>query len=152
MHTMSEVEIYTDGSCLGNPGPGGWGAILKCKNIELEISGGQESTTNNQMEIRAAIEGLKRLKTPCNVTIYSDSAYLVSAFNKNWIDGWLMNGWVNSAKKPVANKELWLELIELTKKHRVTWVKVRGHSDNEYNNRCDRLAVKESSKYKMCRR
>lgn len=137
---MDEVIIYTDGACSGNPGPGGWGSILMYKGNEKEISGGKENTTNNVMELTAVIEGLKLLKFPCKVKLYSDSAYVVNAFTQKWIYGWLKNGWKNSNKEPVKNKELWEELYGLTKIHEVEFVKVKGHSDNEYNNRCDELA------------
>lgn len=137
---MEEVIIYTDGACSGNPGPGGWGAVLMYKDIKKEISGGKLDTTNNIMELTAVIEGLKLLKYPCIVNLYSDSAYVVNAFNQKWIYGWLKNGWKNSSKEPVKNKELWQELYELTNIHKITFIKVKGHSDNEYNNRCDELA------------
>ena len=137
---MEEVIIYTDGACSGNPGPGGWGSILMYKDNKKEISGGKENTTNNVMELTAVIEGLKLLKFPCKVKLYSDSAYVVNAFNQKWIYGWLKNGWKNSSKEPVKNKELWQELYDLTKVHEVEFIKVKGHADNEYNNRCDELA------------
>lgn len=137
---MEEVIIYTDGACSGNPGPGGWGSILMYKGNKKEISGGKEDTTNNVMELTAVIEGLKLLKFPCKVKLYSDSAYVVNAFVQKWIYGWLKNGWVNSSKEPVKNKELWQELYDLTKIHEVEFIKVKGHADNEYNNRCDELA------------
>lgn len=137
---MEEVIIYTDGACSGNPGPGGWGSILMYKNNKKEISGGKKDTTNNVMELTAVIEGLKLLKFPCKVKLYSDSAYVVNAFNEKWIYGWLKNGWKNASKEPVKNKELWQELYDLTKVHEVEFIKVKGHADNEYNNRCDELA------------
>ncbi len=137
---MEEVTIYTDGACSGNPGPGGYGAILIFGENRKEISGGKESTTNNVMELSAVIEALKLLKRPCKVQLYSDSAYVVNAFLQHWIDGWLKNNWKNSNKEEVKNKELWQELINLTKVHDVTFNKVKGHSDNELNNRCDELA------------
>ena len=133
---MDNIILYTDGACSGNPGPGGWGAVLIFNGIEKELSG----TTNNVMEITAVIEGLKALKRPCNVNIYSDSAYVVNCFEKNWINNWIKNNWVNSKKEPVKNKELWLELYDLTKIHKVTFNKVKGHSNVKYNNRCDELA------------
>lgn len=139
---MEEVVIYTDGACSGNPGPGGWGAILMYKDNKKEISGGKKDTTNNVMELTAVIEGLKLLKFSCKVKLYSDSAYVVNAFNQKWIDGWLKNGWKNASKEPVKNKELWQELYDLIQKHEVQFIKVKGHSDNEYNNRCDELARK----------
>ena len=137
---MEKVTIYTDGACSGNPGPGGWGAILMYKDIKKEISGGEKNTTNNIMELTAVIEGLKMLKFPCEVDLYSDSAYVVNAFIQKWVDNWINNNWKTSDKKDVKNKELWQELIDLTKVHNVTFHKVKGHADNEYNNRCDELA------------
>ena len=137
---MEEVTIYTDGACSGNPGPGGWGAILMYKDNKKEISGGKKDTTNNIMELTAVIEALKLLKYPCKVNLYSDSAYVVNAFLQKWIFGWQKNNWKTSDKKDVKNKELWQELIKLTKVHDVTFFKVKGHADNEYNNRCDELA------------
>lgn len=137
---MKKVIIYTDGACSGNPGPGGWGTILMYEDTKKEISGGKKDTTNNVMEITAVIEGLKLLKYPCEVEIYSDSAYVVNAFNQNWIENWKKNGWKNSKKEDVKNRELWEELEKLINIHEVTFIKVKGHSDNEYNNRCDELA------------
>ena len=137
---MEEVLIYTDGACSGNPGPGGWGSILMYGEHKKEISGGKKDTTNNVMELTAVIEALKLLKFKCKVSLYSDSAYVVNAFNQKWIYGWLKNGWKNASKEPVKNKELWQELYDLTKTHEVTFIKVKGHSDNEYNNRCDEMA------------
>ena len=137
---MENVTIYTDGACSGNPGPGGWGAILMAGSSQKEISGSKNDTTNNVMELTAVIEALKLLKRPCKVDLYSDSAYVVNAFLQNWIFGWMKNGWKNSNKEEVKNKELWQELIGLTKVHDVTFHKVKGHADNEYNNRCDELA------------
>ena len=132
-----KVEIYTDGACSGNPGPGGWGAILMIGDHKKEISGGKKDTTNNVMELTAVIEALKR---PCKVQLYSDSAYVVNAFLQDWISGWIKKNWKNSNKEEVKNKELWQELISLTKVHEVIFHKVKGHSDNEFNNRCDELA------------
>ena len=137
---MDNIILYTDGACSGNPGPGGWGAVLIFNGIEKELSGANPNTTNNVMEITAVIEGLKALKRPCNVNIYSDSAYVVNCFQKDWINNWIKNNWVNSKKEPVKNKELWLELYDLTKIHKVTFNKVKGHSNVKYNNRCDELA------------
>ncbi len=137
---MDKVIIYTDGACSGNPGPGGWGSILMMGENRKEISGGKKDTTNNVMELTAVIEALKLLKRPCKVDLYSDSAYVVNAFLQNWICGWIKNGWKNSSKEEVKNKELWQELFSLTKIHDVTFHKVKGHADNEYNNRCDELA------------
>ena len=129
---MEKVVIYTDGACSGNPGPGGWGSILMYKENKKEISGAKKDTTNNVMELTAVIEGLKLLKYPCEVELYSDSAYVVNAFVKN--------NWKTAGKDPVKNQELWQELYALTKTHKVNFNKVKGHSDNEYNNRCDELA------------
>ena len=137
---MKRVTIYTDGACSGNPGLGGWAAILMFKQIKKEISGSAENTTNNRMEITAALMGLKALKERCIVDIYTDSAYLSNTFNENWIVNWIARGWKKADKKPVENSDLWKELIELTDKHTVTWHKVKGHADNEFNNRCDKLA------------
>ena len=137
---MDKVTIYTDGACSGNPGPGGWGAILMFNDVKKEISGGAKETTNNIMEITAVIEALKHLKRPCEVEVYSDSAYVVNAFNNGWIYNWMKNNWKTAGKEPVKNKELWQELYDLTKTHKVEFIKVKGHSDNEFNNRCDELA------------
>ena len=138
---MSEkVIIYTDGACSGNPGPGGWGAILMYKGAKKEISGGMRNTTNNIMEITAVVEALKCLKVESDVEVYSDSAYTVNAFKQGWIYNWMKNGWKTANKEPVKNKELWQELYSLTKKHKVEFIKVKGHADNEFNNRCDEMA------------
>ena len=138
---MKQVTIYTDGACSGNPGPGGWGAILIYEENKKEISGAKHNTTNNIMEITAVIEALKLLKFECDVKIYSDSAYVVNAFNQGWIYNWQKNNWKTSGKEPVKNRELWEELYSLTKKHKIEFIKVKGHSDNEFNNRCDFLAT-----------
>lgn len=135
------VTIYTDGACSGNPGPGGWGALLMIGDHKKELSGFVEETTNNRMELLAAINALSALKKPCIVELHSDSSYLVNAFAQNWLEGWQKNGWVNSRKVPVENRELWEQLLELTSRHTVTFIKVKGHADNEFNNRCDQLAV-----------
>ena len=145
---MKTVKLYTDGACSGNPGVGGWGAILIYNDNIKEFSGGNPQTTNNRMELIAVIEGLKKLKAICNVEIYSDSAYVVNAINKDWIKNWEKNGWKNSNKENVANKDLWEELLNLLKKYPSTFIKVKGHSDNKYNNRCDELAVSEVNKLK----
>ena len=137
---MKKVDLYTDGACSDNPGAGGYGAILIYRGIEKEISGGEPSTTNNRMEIFAVIAGLRCLKESCDVTIYSDSAYTVNAFNEGWIQGWKTNGWKKADGKPVLNADLWLELLSLMEPHEIRFVKVKGHADNEYNNRCDALA------------
>ena len=144
---MEEITIYTDGACSGNPGPGGWGAILMLNENKKEISGGANPTTNNIMELTAVIEALKLLKRPCKVNIYSDSAYVVNAFVQKWIYGWIKKNWKTASNEPVKNKELWQELYNLTKIHEVTFNKVKGHADNKFNNRCDELARMESSKF-----
>ena len=135
-----EITVYTDGACSGNPGPGGWGAILQYNSHIKEIYGGEEETTNNRMELTAAIRALETLKEPCKVDLYTDSAYLCRAFTENWIVNWQRNGWKTSQKQPVENQDLWQELIRLSSIHDVDWHKVKGHSDNENNNRCDALA------------
>lgn len=140
---MQKVIIYTDGACSGNPGPGGWGAILMYNDVKKEISGGEKNTTNNKMELMAAISALNMLKMPCEVELYSDSAYLINCFQNNWLDGWKKKGWINSKKEKVKNIELWKELDRLSQIHKIKWIKVKGHADNEFNNRCDELARKE---------
>ena len=140
---MKKITIYTDGACSGNPGPGGWGAILMYKESTKELSGFEPETTNNRMELTAAIRALDALKEPCVVTLYTDSAYLCRAFNERWLYNWMRNGWLTSSKKPVENRPLWEALLCHTKTHKITWVKVKGHSDNQYNNRCDQLATGE---------
>jgi ribonuclease HI len=140
------VEIYTDGACSGNPGPGGWAAILVARGVEKVISGSEGSTTNNRMELMAAIQALRQLKRPCKINLYSDSAYLVSAFTQGWLANWQRNGWRNAAKDPVSNMDLWQELLQVSGKHQISWIKVRGHADHDYNNRCDQLAVAEIRK------
>lgn len=141
MADKSLVEIYTDGACSGNPGNGGWAAVLLFKGKEKEIYGFEQLTTNNRMELMAAIEALKVLKYPCQVRLYSDSAYLVNAFNNGWLTKWQRNGWLNSRKDSVENRDLWEKLLELSSIHDIIWIKVKGHADNKYNNRCDELAV-----------
>ncbi len=143
---MKKVTIYTDGACSGNPGPGGWGAVLEYQGVEKEISGYASLTTNNRMELTAALEALRLLKEPCEVALYSDSAYLVNGFLQNWVANWQKNGWKNSKKEPVINDDLWKALIEQAKRHTIEWHKVKGHSDNEKNNRCDEMAVAEIKK------
>lgn len=145
---MKEVTIYTDGACSGNPGPGGWGAVLMYGEHRKEISGGDAHTTNNRMELTGPIEALELLKQPCKVRLYSDSAYLVNAFNQHWIANWQRNGWRTSQKKPVENKELWQRLLELCRIHEVEFIKVKGHADNAENNRCDELARAAIAKYR----
>ena len=137
---MQKVIIYTDGACSGNPGPGGWGAILMAGENKKEISGGKKDTTNNVMELTAALEALKLLKYPCEVDLYSDSAYLVNGFDKGWIYNWNKNNWKTSNKEPEKNKEIWEAIYKMTQTHKIKFIKVKGHSDNEFNNRCDELA------------
>jgi len=140
---MRKITIYTDGACSGNPGPGGWGAVLIYKDNIKEFYGGEKQTTNQRMEIKAVIEALKALKVKdWEVTVFSDSAYVVNAFNQNWIDNWQKNGWKNSKKEPVANQDLWKELMEVVPKNRIVLKKVKGHSGDKYNDLCDHLARK----------
>ena len=140
MGEKKSVTLYTDGACSGNPGAGGWGAVLLFGEHKKEISGGEKETTNNRMEISAVIEGLRQLKFPCKVDVYSDSAYTVNAFTEGWIYGWEKGGWKKADGKRVLNDDLWKALLSLTRVHEVTFHKVKGHSDNELNNRCDELA------------
>lgn len=140
---MDEVIIYTDGACSGNPGKGGWGAILMYGDVKKEISGFAKETTNNQMELTAPIEALKLLKRPCKVKLYSDSAYLINTFGKGWLKNWKKNGWKTADHKDVKNKDLWIQIDEFNQMHDIEWIKVKGHADNEFNNRCDELAVAE---------
>ena len=138
---MKKVTIYTDGACSGNPGPGGWGAVLIYNGNEKELSGAERETTNNRMELFAAISALRALKEPCEVELYSDSAYLCNAINEQWLFDWKQKNWRNASKKDVKNVDLWEELITLMGLHRITFIKVKGHADNAYNNRCDKLAT-----------
>ena len=146
MSKKPEVIVYTDGACSGNPGPGGWGAILIWNGKEKELSGGDPQTTNNRMEMQAVIEALKALNKPCVVKIHSDSALIINAFTQGWIDSWLKRGWRKADKKPVENKELWQDMLEAMQPHDVKWIKVKGHSGIELNERVDQLAVAESKK------
>ena len=136
---MKHVEIFTDGACKGNPGPGGWGAILRMGEHEKELSGGDPATTNNRMELMGAIQALQALKQPCRVTLHTDSKYVIDGITK-WIFGWQRNGWKNAAKKPVANADLWQELIAAARAHQLEWVWVKGHDGHPENERADRLA------------
>ena len=145
---MKTVTIYTDGACSGNPGPGGWGAILMYGPHKREISGGQANTTNNRMELTAVISALEFLKEPCQVELWSDSKYVIDALEKGWAKGWRARGWVKSDKKPALNPDLWERLLDLCDTHTVRTHWVKGHAENEFNNRCDELAVAESQKYK----
>lgn len=138
---MKKVELYTDGACRGNPGRGGWGAILVYGGREKELSGGEAITTNNRMELTAAIEGLKALKEPCKVTLTSDSKYLIDAINQGWLDSWKARNWKKADKSPVLNVELWKELDSLLIMHEVEFVWVHGHTGHPYNERCDTLAT-----------
>ena len=144
---MKQVTLYTDGACSGNPGPGGWAAILKYGEYERELSGGEAQTTNNRMELLGVIHGLQALKEPCEVELWSDSRYVVDALEKGWARAWRSNGWRRADKKPALNQDLWETLLALTETHRVRCHWVRGHAENEYNNRCDALAVREREKY-----
>ena len=143
-----QVVLYTDGACSGNPGLGGYGGILIYGEYEREYSAAVENTTNNRMEVTAVIEGLKRLKYPCKVEVYSDSAYTVNAFENGWIHSWKNSGWKKADNKPVLNSDLWQELYDLTKVHEVTFIKVAGHADNVLNNRCDKLATGAIAEYR----
>ena len=140
---MKSVEIYTDGACSGNPGPGGWGAILRYNGREKELSGGEKNTTNNRMELTAVISALEALKEPCEVELYSDSKYVIDALSKGWAKAWRAKNWIKSDKRPALNPDLWEKLLALTEKHEMHYHWVKGHADNEFNNRCDELAVRE---------
>lgn len=144
---MKEINLYSDGSSLGNPGPGGWGTILEYKGKEKELSGAQDNTTNNQMELKGVIEGLKALKEPCKVNIISDSTYVVKGINE-WLSTWIKNNWKNSSKKPVKNIELWQEYVDVSKKHTIIANWVKGHAGHFHNERCDILARTEAEKLK----
>ncbi len=141
-----KVIMYTDGACSGNPGPGGYAAILMYNGNEKEIVGAEKDTTNNKMEMMAVLKGLEQLKYPCDVTIYSDSTYVVDSVEKGWVFSWKKKNWIKSDKKPVKNVELWEQMLKYMSIHNIKFVKVKGHSDNEYNNRCDRLAVEAIKK------
>jgi ribonuclease HI len=142
---MKEVSIYTDGACSGNPGPGGWGAILSYKDVEKELSGGEAMTTNNRMELTAVIQALGLLKEPCDVTVYTDSQYISRAMTEGWLKKWKAAGFTK--KGGLKNEELWRQLDQLLQRHTVRFQWVKGHADNEFNNRCDRLAVSEREKF-----
>ena len=144
---MKTVTIYTDGACSGNPGPGGWGALLCYNGVEKELSGGAKQTTNNRMELTGVISALQALKEPCIVELYSDSKYVIDALEKGWAVSWRKRGWIKSDKKPALNSDLWEILLALTEKHQLHYHWVKGHADNEYNNRCDALAVAQRDKY-----
>eukprot|EP01156_Anaeramoeba_ignava_P013855 Anaeramoba_ignava/a607666_14.p3 GENE.a607666_14~~a607666_14.p3 ORF type:complete len:153 (-),score=5.91 a607666_14:1491-1949(-) len=144
--SLKSVEIFSDGACSGNPGPGGWGAILRFNNIEKELSGFAKDTTNNKMELTAVISALEALKEPCKVKICTDSQYISNAFEKGWLENWKKNGWKTASKKPVKNKELWERLSSQADKHELTWEWVKGHAGHPENERCDALAVAERDK------
>lgn len=146
--SLPEVILYTDGACSGNPGPGGWGALLIWNGKEKALSGGHPDSTNNRMEMQAVIEGLKALNKKCHVKVHSDSALIINAFTKGWIQNWQKKGWKKADKKPVENREIWEEMIRYVNQHQVSWIKVKGHSDNELNNRVDQLAVEACQKYR----
>ena len=145
---MKTVNLYTDGACSGNPGPGGWGTILEYKGTEKVLSGGEPGTTNNRMELTAVIRGLECLKESCVVELYSDSKYVIDGLSKGWAEGWRKRGWIKSDKKPALNPDLWQRLLELTARHEMHYHWVKGHADNPMNNRCDELAVNEWKKQK----
>ena len=144
---MKTVEIYTDGACSGNPGPGGWGAILRYNGTEKELSGGEAQTTNNRMELTGVIAALSALKEPCIVELHSDSKYVIEALQKGWAVSWREKGWRRADRKPALNPDLWETLLELVQKHEMHYHWVKGHADNEFNNRCDALAVAEREKF-----
>lgn len=143
---MKTVTLYTDGACSGNPGPGGWGAILEYQGHEMELSGGENATTNNRMELTAVIRGLEKLKEPCIVELYSDSKYVIDALSKGWAASWQKRGWVKSDKKPALNPDLWEQLLALTQVHRMEYHWVKGHANNPKNDRCDEMAVSQWKK------
>ncbi len=145
---MKKIEIFTDGSCSGNPGPGGWGAVLRYKKQEKELSGGEKETTNNRMELTAVISSLSALKEPCEVTLTTDSKYVCDAVLQGWVYSWKSNGWKKSNKKPALNIDLWEELLRLLEIHKVQFVWVKGHAGHPENERCDKLAVIETEKHK----
>ena len=140
---MKKVTVYTDGACSGNPGPGGWAAILRYGNHEKCISGGEIETTNNRMELTAAIRALECLKEPCEVTLCSDSRYVIDGLQKKWAEGWKNRGWIKSNREPALNPDLWDSLLALTARHEMTYVWIRGHASDSFNNRCDAMAVEE---------
>jgi ribonuclease HI len=146
---VKEVIVYTDGACSGNPGPGGWAALLRYGGHQKVVSGGEPMSTNNRMELTAALEALRALTQPCRVRLHTDSAYLHNAFTRGWLDKWRRNGWRTSSKKPVENQDLWEALVDVGSRHEVTWVKVRGHANDELNNLVDELAVAAMEKYKV---
>ncbi len=144
---MKHIDIYTDGSCRSNPGPGGWGAILVYKGIEKELCGGEEATTNNRMELTAVIKALQALKEPCNITLTSDSKYVLDAITNGWAQSWRQNGWKRADRSPALNPDLWEVLLSEIAKHEITYVWVKGHNGHPYNERCDKMAQSESAKF-----
>lgn len=149
LYVVKDVTIYTDGACSGNPGPGGWAALLRHGEHKKLLSGGERMTTNNRMELTAALEALRALRQPCRAALHTDSAYLYNAFTQGWLDRWQRNGWKTASKKPVENKDLWEQLLSASARHDVTWVKVKGHADDELNNLVDELAVAAMEEYKI---
>jgi len=145
---MKTVTLYTDGACSGNPGPGGWGAILEYQGTEKELSGGEANTTNNRMELTGVIRGLQALKEPCIVELYSDSTYVINALEKGWAESWKKNGWRRADKKPASNPDLWEILLDLVHQHQLRYHWVKGHAENPKNNRCDAMAVAQWKKIK----
>lgn len=145
---MKHVDIYTDGACKHNPGPGGWGAVIVFKGIEKEMSGGEAHTTNNRMELMAVISALEALKEPCEVTLTSDSKYVIDSIEKKWVYGWKQRGWVKSDKSPALNPDLWERLLQLLEIHEVKLVWVKGHAGHPYNERCDELACMQAERYR----
>lgn len=148
MEKLSFVEMYTDGACSGNPGPGGWGVVLRCNGTEKELSGGEAETTNNRMELLAVINGLEALKRKCRVRICTDSSYVVNGITKGWAEGWKANGWRKADKKPALNPDLWDRLLTLLSQHEYEFVWVKGHAGHPENERCDKLAVAYYQKFK----
>lgn len=144
---MKEINLYTDGACSGNPGPGGWCAILRYNTAQKVLSGGEKATTNNRMELTAVIEGLKALKEPCKVNCFTDSSYVCNAINKKWLDSWQAHDWKKGDKKPVLNPDLWQEIVKFTTLHNVTFNWIKGHNGHPENEMCDRVAVSEYQKY-----
>ena len=145
---MKQITIYTDGACSGNPGPGGWGAVLDYKGTQREISGGEADTTNNRMEMMALISALRLLKEPCDITLCSDSKYVIDALQKGWAKGWRARGWVKADKKPALNSDLWALMLDLCEGHKFTYQWIKGHAGHKENERCDALAVAQSQKYR----
>ncbi len=146
--SLPKVEIFTDGACSGNPGPGGYGVVLRFNGREKELMGGAADTTNNRMELTAAIEGLAALKRPCQVTLYSDSKYLIDSIEKKWVYNWQRKGWVRAKNEPVPNTDLWKRLLELLDRHQVAFCWVKGHAGHPENERCDQMAVAQTEKYR----